>query len=195
MFCLSKRSNGIYYIFYDSLDNPGKRTCISTKTKYKAEANKFLTNFKEEIKKLNEKKLMPISFNLFVSDFINFSKTIHTSKTVTAYNQVLNFLKKYFGDVLLNEITNSRMIKYFENRINTSSIYQARKDLICFNSCFKYAVRQKLLLENPCNGIKRFEIPKKQPLFFSEIDFEILLKVIENEDIKDLIESAVNTGA
>ena len=56
MFCLSKRKNGIYYIFYDQPS--GKRTCISTRTKYKAEANKFLTNFKEELKQRNEEKLM-----------------------------------------------------------------------------------------------------------------------------------------
>ena len=49
-------------------------------------------------------------------------------------------------------------------------------------------------MENPCKGIKRFKIPDKQPLFFSETDFEILLRVIDNRDIKDLVTFAVNTG-
>lgn len=86
------------------------------------------------------------------------------------------------------------MIKYFEERIKSSSIFQARKDLICFHSCFNYAAKQNLLSENPCHGIKRFKIPEKQPLFFSEIDFEILTKAIDNRDILDLVNFAVNTG-
>ncbi len=192
MFCLSKRSNGNYYIFYNSPS--GKRTCISTKTKYKAEANKFLTDFKEEIKKRNEQKLLPLFLSEFISEFTDYSKTIHTVKTVKAYNQSLSFLIKYFGDSLISDISNSQMIKYFENRIKTGSIYQARKDLICFSSCFNYAVKQKYILENPCKGIKRFKIPDKQPMFFSETDFEILLRVIDNRDIKDLVIFAVNTG-
>ena len=191
MFCLSKRSNGFYYIYYDVA---GKRTCLSTKTKYKADANKFLADFKEEIKKRNEQKLIPLYLSRFISEFMTYSKTIHTLKTVKAYNQSLSFLIKYFGDILIGEITSSKMIKYFENRIKTSSMYQARKDLICFSSCFNYAVKQKYLLENPCKGIKRFKIPEKQPMFFSETDFEILLRVIDDPDLKDLVIFGVNTG-
>lgn len=191
MFCLSKRSNGFYYVYYDFA---GRRTCISTKTKFKAEANKFLIDFKEEIKKRNEQKLISLPLNKFIAEIIDCSKTIHTAKTAKAYKQSFNFLIKYFGDVWLSDITNNQMIKYFENRIKISSIYQARKDLICFSSCFNYAVRQKYILENPCKGIKRFKIPEKQPLFFNETDFEILLRVIDNSDIKDLVIVAVNTG-
>ncbi len=191
MFCLSKRSNGFYYVYYDAA---GKRTCISTKTKYKADANKFLSDFKEEIKKRNEQKLPALPLKQFINEVIDYSKTIHTAKTVKAYSQSLSFLEKYFGDFLIGDITNSHMIKHFENRIKISSIYQARKDLICFSSCFNYAVRQKYIIENPCKGIKRFKIPEKQPMFFSEIDFEILMRVIDNGDIKDLAIFAVNTG-
>lgn len=192
MFCLSKRSNGFYYVYYNSPS--GKRNSISTRTKYKAEANKFLTNFKEELKRRNEEKLISINLSEFKTEFINYSKTVHTVKTVKGYNLSLKFLSEYLGDVLISNITNSQMIKYFEHRINASSIFQARKDLICLHSCFNYAVNHKLMLENPCNGIKRFKIPEKQPMFFSEIDFEIMLKTIDDKDMTDLVVFAVNTG-
>jgi len=154
----------------------------------------FLTDFKEELKKRNEQKLTSLLVSQFTSEFINYSQTIHTAKTVKAYKLSLNFFKKYFGDILINNITNGHMIKYFENRISSSSIYQARKDLICLHSCFNYAVKQNIIKENPCNGIKRFKIPDKQPLFFSEVEFELLLGVIDNCEIKDLVRFAVNTG-
>ena len=192
MFCLSKRSNGVYYVYYNSPS--GKRNCISPRREYKAEVNKFLTNFKEELKRRNDEKLISISLSEFKTEFINYSKTIHAAKTVKGYDISLKFLSEYLGDILVGNITNSQMIKYFEHRINASSIFQARKDLICLHSCFNYAVKHKMMSDNPCNGIKRFKIPEKQPMFFSEIDFEILLKTIDDKDMTDLIVFAVNTG-
>jgi site-specific recombinase XerD len=192
MFCLSKRSNGYYYVFYDTPS--GKRTCISTKTKYKSEAVKFLSNFKEEINKRNDPKSSSISLKEFIQEFLQYSHTIHTSKTVKAYGQSLSYLQKYFGDAQLKEITNGKLIKYFENRITISSIYQARKDLICFSSSFNYAIKQGLIKQNPCKGIRRFRIPEKQPLFFSEIDFQVLISVIDDSDMLDLVNFTVNTG-
>lgn len=192
MFCLSKRSNGYYYVFYDTL--AGKRTCVSTKTKYKSEAVKFLSNFKEEIQKRNDPKSSNILLDQFVQEFIQYSKTIHTPKTVKAYQQSLSFLQKYFDEIHLNEITNAKLLKYFENRIGISSIYQARKDLICFSSSFNYAIKQGLIKQNPCKGIRRFRIPEKQALFFSEIDFQLLVSVIDDKDMLDLVNFTVNTG-
>ena len=43
-----KRTNGIYYIVYLDLDR--KRKYISTKSRHKSEALKFLSEIKEEIK-------------------------------------------------------------------------------------------------------------------------------------------------
>ncbi len=40
---LSKRNNGIYYIFYDTPE--GKRVKVSTKARTKKETLKFLSNF------------------------------------------------------------------------------------------------------------------------------------------------------
>jgi hypothetical protein len=50
---LSKRPNGNYYIYYE---RNGKRTCISTKSKYKSEALKFLSHFDKEIKERKKKQ-------------------------------------------------------------------------------------------------------------------------------------------
>jgi integrase len=42
--------------------------------------------------------------------------------------------------------------------------------------------------------LKKIRVPQKLPLFFSQSDFEKILNVITNEDIKDLVIFAVNTG-
>lgn len=189
---LSKRNNGFYYVYY--YQPSGKRTCISTKTRLKVEAIKFLSNFKEEIEQKRIEKLRPVSLKEYCNQFISYSKNIHTVKTHKGYVNALKYLQTFFDNVSLKEVTHSKLSEYFDNRVNTSSIYQARNDLICFNSLFNRAIAEDYLYFNPCNGIKRFKLPQKQPLFFSHIEFDILLNAIDDKDIKDLVQFAVNTG-
>lgn len=189
---LSKRSNGIYYIFYQNIF--GKKTCISTKCELKQDALKFLSNFEAELKLRQQTKTIPISLKEFIFSFLKYSESIHREKTTGGFKNTFKFLINYLGDIQLSEITQKRINDYLQNRIETSSIYQARKDLINISSAFTKAVQDKYMVENVCKGIKRFRIPERQPLFYSELDFEILLKTIENEDLKDLIIFAINTG-
>ena len=83
MICLSKRSNGFYYIYYNTPER--KVTSLSTRTKYKAEAVKFLSDFKTELKNRNAQKLESISLSSFIQSFLSYSKTVHTAKTVRGY--------------------------------------------------------------------------------------------------------------
>jgi len=50
------------------------------------------------------------------------------------------------------------------------------------------------LIKNPCDGIRRIKIPERQPIFYSKKEFRKLLEVIDQEDIRDLVIFAVNTG-
>lgn len=189
---LSKRQNGIYYVYYNQQN--GKRTCISSGTKLKAEAIKFLSQFKEELEKRRIEKLTAISLSDYIQRFLSFSQANHTPKTAKGYKLTLGYLQSFFEDAALKEITYSKLNEYFEERITSSSIYQARKDLICFNSFFNRAMAEGYLLSNPCKEIKRFKIPQKQPLFFSELDFDLLISKIDDKDIRDLVLFAIQAG-
>ncbi|MGB5847252.1 MAG: site-specific integrase, partial [Ignavibacteriaceae bacterium] len=68
------------------------------------------------------------------------------------------------------------------------------KSLRYLRSAFNWAITEKYLIENPCKDIKPIKIPEKQPLFFSETDFQILIKSIDGKDIRDIVIFAVNTG-
>lgn len=192
MFCLSKRSNGYYYIFYTGTS--GKTTCKSTRTKNKSDALMYLLNFREEIRKAEQQKIIPKLLSQFISEFLDYSKMVHTPKTVFAYRNSLKYLQKYFGERLISQISKNEMITYLDIRLRESSIYQARKDLICFSSCFNYALTRNLIVENPCKGIKRIKLPQKQPLFFTEEEFSSLVNIIDKPVIRDIAIFAVNTG-
>jgi len=70
---LSKRSNGRYYVYYQQQN--GKYTCVSTKTKFKAEASRFLTKFEKKIKGRNKDSLIHISLLDFFWGEEGFKKT------------------------------------------------------------------------------------------------------------------------
>ena len=119
---------------------------------------------------------------------------VHTPKTNQAYRSSLNAVEKQIGTLPLTEITFSTMNNYFEQRIRLSSIYQARKDLITINSLFNKAIAEGYILQNPCKDVKRFRIPQKQPLFFTQLEYDLLLATVTESDIKDLFTFAVQTG-
>lgn len=195
---LSKRSNGYYYIYY--LQPNGKRTSISTKCKIKSDALKFFANFEKELEAKKLQKLKSISLQELINDFLNFSLTVHKPKTHKGYKITLKFFLNFIGNIPIKEITTAKLNDYFEHRINSSSIYQARKDLICINHLFNRAVAEGYLIKNPCDNIKRFRIPQKQPLFFTELQFDLLLHTIESDSnptskvIRDIVILAVQTG-
>ncbi|MEG8989805.1 tyrosine-type recombinase/integrase [Ignavibacteria bacterium 4148-Me] len=189
---LSKRSNGYYYVYY--LQSNGKRTSISTGTKIKAEALKFFSNFKKNLEERKLQKLKSIPLQQLINDFLQFSLTVHKPKTFKGYKITLKFLFEFFDNIPIKDITTAKLNDYFVQRINSSSLYQARKDFICINSMFNRAVAEGYLIKNPCDNIKRFKIPQKQPLFFTELQFDLLLSVIDSKVIRDIVILAVQTG-
>ncbi len=189
---LSKHKNGYYYIYF--FDENNVRKSITTKSKTKYDALKFLSSFEKEIENRKQQKLSDISFSNYCIQFLEYSRFKHTVKTTKGYRITLNFVKPFLGEINLKMITASMINHYLENRFNSSSIFQTRNDLICLKSLFNKALNDGLILKNPCKDIKGFRLPEKQPLFFTEIEFAILLRSIDNKDIKELIIFASQTG-
>jgi integrase len=189
---LSKRPNGIYHIYYKKPN--GKLTSISTKSKLKSEANKYLAKFSNELTKQEDTILKSILLKTFSIEFLKHSETVHTFWTNYTYKQTYKFFNNYFPNILISDLRASDISRYIEYRIKNSSIYQARKDLINISASFNWAIIQGLIIENPCKNVKKVKVPQKLPLFYSKRDFHELLNVIDSEDIKDLVIFAVNTG-
>jgi len=188
---LSKRGKGIFYVFYNQPN--GKKTCISTGETKKSKALIFLANLDNELKLRKKEKVNPISLKDFCFEFLKYSEKIHCPNTTKVFKVTFKQFQKKIGNPQLHEITQQVLNEYFMYRSN-KTIHPARKDLINLSSAFTYAVKQGFLLENPCRSFKRFKLPEKQPLFYSAIEFELLLKEIKEQDIKDLVVFALHTG-
>jgi len=187
---LSKR-NGIWYLFYSNSN--GKRKSISTRTRKKSEAIKFLTRFSDEIKKRDNSSVIPIKLQDFINLYLRDSDRIHTYKTAKDFERELNMLLQEVGNFYLSEITPKLLSEYVRKR-GQKSIYVHSKCLRYLKAIFNWAVQQQYLTENPCKNIKPIKIPEKQPLFLSKSDFQSLLNATDNKDLKDIVIFAVNTG-
>ena len=188
---LSKRKNGFYYIFY--FQTNGKRTRISTRTKLKNEALQFLSKFQSEIEKRKLSGITAKTILEFRKEFASYSESLHRPKTTKQFNAILKEFASYCQDMQLSEINSQSIDKYLQQKTRVS-LHTAQKHLAYLRSAFNKAVNDKYLLSNPFNKISNFKLPERQPLFIDEPSFQTLLRVIDNQDTKDIVIFAVKTG-
>ena len=123
---LSKRPSGIYYVYYR--DAKGKRQAISTKSKLKRDALKFLTYFREKVEERARRKIIPITLSKFRFEFLKHSEAIHSPKTTKTFVTTFKYMLEFFGDPIISDLTEKDIRRYVDHRIKTPSIYQARFD-------------------------------------------------------------------
>ncbi len=86
---LTKIKNGYYYVYY--IDEQGKRNKISTRTKIKSEARKYLISFQGTFGK--SEKFQSISLKQNRWNFLKHSESYHSWKTTLDYKSTFNELK------------------------------------------------------------------------------------------------------
>lgn len=188
---LAKRK-GIYQLYYTGEN--GHRTSISTKTKFKKEALVFLSNFATEKKDKEKRGYEPISLKAFSFEYLKYSESYHTWKTTLTYKTTFNSLLNYYGNIQLIELDKKKIEEYIQYKIRNVSIYCARKDLINIKASINWGIDNGYLIKNPSQSMKRIKPPERLPLYFSKDEFNKLLEIIDENDLKDLVIFAVNTG-
>jgi integrase len=188
---LFKRSNGFYYIYFEV---DGKRKAQSTGCKKKTEALQYLNRISSKLYQEKELKYIPISLNKFFWEFLKHSEVIHTDKTLKSFKVTFKKFESFIGNPQIKDISEKQIFQYVDYRTSNPSVYQARKDIINLSSCFSWGIQQKYLITNPCKNVKRPKPPEKQPKFYTQMEFEKLLSVVDNEEFKALLILAVNTG-
>jgi integrase len=178
-------------VFYENLT--GSKTCISTKTKIKREAFRFLSTFENELKQRNVRGVIPIGLKDFSFQYLKYSESIHKPKTSKSLKTLFNQLNEFLGNVELSDIT-AKNIKDFLLLKSNISVHTAQKYLAHIRCAFNKAITDNYLITNPCSRIDNYKIPEKQPLFFSELDYEILFSNIDDNDLRNLVSFAILTG-
>jgi len=111
---VSKRKNGNYYLFITD-EHTGKRKMISCKTKYKPEAMKFLSEYKNNSKKLQKQK-SNIVYNILDlrKEVLKYTSDNLQKSTSQIYRRVLNDMLRIIKNKPVKLITN-RDLEYYKS--------------------------------------------------------------------------------
>ncbi|MBZ0181589.1 MAG: tyrosine-type recombinase/integrase [Melioribacteraceae bacterium] len=195
---LSKDSKSPYFqvIYFVN----GKRTKISTKTKNRKEAEKFLKSFVPKSKEQPQQKaqlkekVTTIKLNEFYEEYITFIKNTYSEKYfLKAVKPSFAALKKHIKDVPLQMIS-TRIIDQFISASAASSKHSASLYYRTLKAAFNKAIVWNYIQENPFNKIKAPKIPKSFPVFISESELLIILNNTQMQLMKDIFTIAFYTG-
>ena len=196
---LSKDSRGIYFLFF--VDNQGKRRKVSTHSRIKSDATKFLQSFKlDEYKQRQRAQNRPLDD--FIVEYSTYAKGVYASGTVYLQKLALEQLRESVGNLPIRNISprhidihKSELIQKVKSNLdpilNPVTINQRLSKL---KAVFNTAMRWNMITENPVKGIQPLSVPERAPSFFSREDFQKLLSVIKEGWLRELVVFAVLTG-
>jgi site-specific recombinase XerD len=186
------KRNGIYQLQYiDEVENRLKR--ISTKTRIKSEALKFLTDFKKNLTKKD--KIEHITLSEFKRIYLEYANTAFSQSYVKrAIEYSFNtLLKDIDGNTPLIRISIRQLETILLSHFNKSnsgahSIYRTLR------SAFQKALQWKYLTDNPLKSIKLPKMSKNNPVFITLKELQVILSNECNQDYKEFYQFAFYTG-
>jgi len=188
---LSKR-NGVYYLWWK--DDAGKRRKVSTHSKTKTEALQFLREFNQQE---NERRrtLKPIALPGFQEIYLDFSRSIHTKKTVRSNRTALRELTEFVGaDTAMHTIKRADCERFLAKKTSKASAWTARMYRLALGAIFERAKTWGHVLENPWRKVAKPRPPEVLPVFFTREEFKTLRGKIVDRDFRDLVTVAALTG-
>lgn len=183
---LSKRNNGIWYYYFNT--ETGRRS-ISTGATLKADAVKFVRNFKE--KKTTPEKIYLQDFAL---EALKYAENNLSNSSYRLYQFSLNHLISFIGNKELTRITNKDIENFKEYSITKRRKTSINIYIRTLKAIFNLGVKWNMLDASPMKGIKQFKLPEQEPLAFSNEEISTLLAVISDESVKSIVLFGLFTG-
>jgi len=186
---LSKKGK-YWYVIY-TVESTGRRTSISTKSKLKSDAYKFLSEFKVKLKP----KQRIISLLDLKSEVIKHISYHLRKSTILLYETAFRNMEKLWGNIWVKSITLNHIEKYKIYRLNNGvKKASVNKDLRTMHAIFNLAYQWGYIQSNPSNGVKKFKLDEKEKLAFSESEIEKISDQVNDTQLKNIIIFALNTG-
>ena len=190
---LAQRKNGYFFIqFFDPKLQKIRR--ISTGTKSKSIAKKYLFNFQQ--KPESEPEPESSSGKLlkdFVDEYVGYVEGVKSPSYVRSILLSFRQLTLTIGNCSLNEISpkilDQFIIKRFSSSPGAAILYFAT-----LKAAFSKAVTWEYLNENPLKKVKPPKKTKSLPVFISEGEFQQILDQTENRMMREIFTIAFYTG-
>ena len=194
MFLSKSPKSGKYYLYY--FDENGKRRSVSTKTKLKADAKEFEKKF---IEKLSNSKNEVITQKIYYLEDIkievlNYTINNLSIQTHKIYERVFANMISILGNIPAKLISVKDIEHYKEERIKTIKKITCNIELKVMKAIFNISVRLGVSPDNPIKDVKKFLIPEKEKLAFSNDEVRTLLEVIPESNFKNIVYFGLYTG-
>ncbi|MCX6159536.1 MAG: site-specific integrase [Ignavibacteriae bacterium] len=194
MFLSKSPKSGKYYLYY--FDENGKRRSVSTKTKLKAEAKEFEKGF---VEMLENRKIKHVPQNIYYledikSEVLNYTINNLSIQTHKIYERVFANMISILGNIPAKIITVKDIERYKEERIKTVKKMTCNIELKVMKAIFNISVRLGISLVNPIKDVKKFFIPEKEILAFSNEEVKILMEIIPESKFKNIVRYGLYTG-
>jgi len=187
MFLLQR--DGYYHIEYID-ESTGCKRRISTKTKQKSLALKFLSEFN----KSKKPKIKAITFKQFEDEYVQHLSLSHSLKYIESVHLAFNKLTCHINnDADLIKI-NERFLELILTELYKTKPHAAHLYYRTLKAAFNKAIFWKYLDENPLKRIKLQRITGRHPVFMTKNDLIILLSAVQNKDLQDIYNAAFYTG-
>lgn len=163
-------------------DSKGKQKIVKKqgfKTKKDAEV------WANEILNQKNKGYVTVSNNILFNDFLmkwydDYKKLTLSTTTKTCYEgRIKKHIIPYFEGLKLNGVSNAIVQEFYNNLIKNLKPSSAKKIMDILTSCFKYAKKQKLIIDVPTD-IEKIKAEKKKIETWNQEQVKYFLKEIEN---------------
>jgi len=187
------KKGNYYYLYYKDLNSKWKN--ISTGCSKKKDAEKWSHEFLSN--KLNPvKRSLQVAQNSFktLQANINSYNDINLSKSTNEiYKRVMNNFSRIINKEELNDIQMSDIENYKNVRSNEVTKTTVNIEIRTLKTIFRYAVKNKFILNNPALDVKQFSIPEKEKPTFTSQQLENLL-ILMNPLFRNITLIAIYTG-
>lgn len=191
MYSLIKIKKSPYYQLL-LIQKSGKRTTISTKTKIKSEALKFLTQFKEE--EIGKKQTQSITLEELKNIYSDYAIMKYSKSYIRTSDLAFRILiKKFDKDTLLKDMTVPALETFFLERYGESKS-GAHLNYRTLKAIFEKAVEWNYIIFNPMKKIRMPKMPHNNVLAISDEEFIRILNQEPKGSLRLFYEIGRGTG-
>lgn len=185
---LFKRYNGIYYITYLQDGIPKWK---STKAKLKHEALKVLSDFQQYLKR----DVPKVTFQDFVNQFLTIkTNNLRESTIKRICLPAFDAFDRICGNRWLTAYTLKDVEEFKSKRLEECSPTTINMQFRALRSAFNLAIRWQMLADNPFSKSSQLKAPEQPPIYLTKDEFKRLLRVVEEDVLKEVFLFAALTG-
>ncbi|MFZ4589729.1 MAG: tyrosine-type recombinase/integrase [Ignavibacteria bacterium] len=165
---------------------------VSTKTKNKKEAQKFLFGFEKTTQEQNKSKFFTLtSLRDFVLDYI---KCNMTKSTHQLYNRAFREFINIVGNKIAFEVTPEDIEFFKKTRLFSVSPVTLNIEIRNLKASYNLARKFKHSTHNPFVDIKQIKEVQKEKMTFTENEILLLIDTIDIPLLKDFVQIGLYTG-